>query len=81
MNRQKAEENGIGRRQKEVGIGRRQRNRQVKEIGRARKQAGQGKEKERQQARQGNKAVGEKDRWIILILCIKFATRNKYLNK
>ena len=38
------------------------------EIGRARKQEGQGKEKERQPARQGNKAVGEKDRWIILIL-------------
>ena len=32
------------------------------EVGRARKKAGQGKEKERQPARQGNKAVGEKDR-------------------
>ena len=43
--------------------------------------ARQGKEKERQPARQGNKAVGEKDRWIILILCRKFAARNKYINK
>ena len=62
INRDKAEEKGIGRRhrQKEVGIGRMQINGQVKEIGRARKQAGQGKEEERQQERQGNKAVGEK---------------------
>ena len=38
MNRQKAEEKGIGRshRRKEVGIGRMQRNGQVKEIGRTR---------------------------------------------
>ena len=81
INRQKAEEKGIKRRhrQKEVGIGRSQRNWQVKEIGRARKQTGQGKEKERQPARQGNKAVGEKDRLIILILCIMFAARNKYI--
>ena len=49
-------------------------------MGRARKQAEQGKENERQPVRRGNKAVGEKDRWIILILCIKFA-RNKYINK
>ena len=79
MNRQKTEGKGIGKshRQKEVGIGIRQRNGLVKEIGRARKQAGQGKEKEGQPARQGYKAVGEKDQWIILILCIKFAARNK----
>ena len=70
MNRQKAEDKSIGRRhrQKEVGIGRRQ-------------MAGQGKEKERQPARQGNNAAGEKDRWIILILCINFAARTKYINK
>ena len=38
MNRQKAEENGVGtrHRQKEVGIGRMQRNGQGKETGRAR---------------------------------------------
>ena len=67
MNRQKAEEKGIGRRhrEKEVGIGRRQRNGQVKKIGRARKQAGQGKEKERQPVRQGNKTVEEKDSFAI----------------
>ena len=53
----------------------------AEEMGRARKQAGQGKEKERQPASQGNKSVGEKDRWIILILCINFAARNKYINK
>ena len=83
MNRQKALEKGTGKRhrQKEIGIGRRQRNGQVKEIGRSMKQAGQGKEKERQPARQGNKAVGKKDRRIILILWIKFAARNKYINK
>ena len=39
-------------------------------MGRARKQEGQ-----------GNKAVEEKDRWIILILCINFAAQNKYINK
>ena len=83
MNRQTAEEKGIGRRhrQREVRIGKSQRNGQVKEIARARKQVGQGKEKKRKPARQGNKAVGEKDRWIILILCIKFAARNKDINK
>ena len=46
----------------------------AEEIGRAWKQAGQGKEKVRQPARQGNKVVGENDRWIILILCINFAS-------
>ena len=57
-----------------AGQGNRQK---AEELCRARKQAGQGKEKIRQPARQGNKVVGENDRWIILILCINFAARNK----
>ena len=48
----------VGRARKKTGHG----NRQGKQIGRGSRQ---GKEKERQPARQGNKAVGEKDRWII----------------
>ena len=80
MNSQKTEEKGIGRRhrQKEVGICRsKQAQAEGKEMGRSGKYAG----KETDRARQGNKAVGEKDRWIILILCIKFAAQNKYINK
>ena len=70
MNRQKAEEKDMGRSHRQKA---------KKWAGQVNRQARQGKRS--QPARQGNKAVREKDRLIILLLCIKFAARNKYINK